>query len=240
MEQNTVESVGPTPATLGHQVYEGLRSRILRHELRMGDPLREDEVASWFCASRLPAREAMRRLEHEGLVARAGRKYVVRRYSGAEILVTYRLRAALEHLAVELSAERMTPADEDRIAGMLERQKEAALAKERGEFSLLDLAFHMSFAEISRNAALCHELGLVMNRVTLIRGHELDRDSGPLAAYDDHCRIFGAVCRRDLPTACAELDYHYATTLRLHHVGSGKRLSPLPSRALRHPQDESR
>lgn len=209
--------------SLGDEVYEGVQAKILCHELRMGDPLREDEVASWFSASRIPAREALRRLEQEGLVARVGRKYTVRRYTEAEILVTYRIRAALEHLAVALAAPTLDDAQSEEIEAVLVRQKDAATRADRGAFSLLDLAFHMSFARISGNGALIHELGLIMNRVTLIRGHELAIDSGPLAAYDDHRRIFEAARRRDIPTACAELDYHYATTLRLHGVETALR-----------------
>lgn len=209
-------SLPPKTARLGDQVYLGLKARILGHGFRMGDLLREDEVAAWFSASRLPAREALRRLEQEGLVARVGRRYTVRSYAPAEILVTYRIRAALEHLGAELAVALMDEAQEAAIAATLDEQRRAAAARDRAEFSRLDKAFHLAIAAVGGNAALLRELEVVLNRVTLIRSHEIGIDSGPMAAYHDHCRIFEAVRRRDAAVARAELDYHFVTTLRLH------------------------
>lgn len=226
---------------LGDQVYLGLKTRILGHEFRMGDPLREDEVATWFSASRLPAREALRRLEQEGLVARVGRRYTVRAYTPDEILVTYRIRAALEHLGAELAVAHLTDAHEAAIAADLAEQRIAAQSRDRGEFSRLDKLFHMSIAAIGSSPALTRELELVMDRVTLIRSHEIAIDSGAMAAYDDHCRIFEAICRRDAAIARSELDYHYATTLLLHHMNPVAQVPPRPDvRRLRQLTDQAR
>ncbi|HEY0212416.1 MAG TPA: GntR family transcriptional regulator [Paenirhodobacter sp.] len=206
--------------TLAQQIHHGLRQRILRHDLRMGTALREEEVAQWFSASRVPAREALRKLEQEGLVARLGRKYAVRRYSSQEILVTYRLRAALEDYSVELAAGRLDAAQMDGIQAILDQQRQHATPAERGAFSALDTAFHLAIAAAGGNGPLLRELGLIMDRITLFRGHEIDTDSGPLAAYDDHCRIFDAVRRGDPGTAKAELAYHYQTALHLHRAAA--------------------
>lgn len=204
----------PTGQTLAQHIHHGVRERIRMHELRMGMALREDEVAQWFAASRIPAREALRKLEQEGLVERQGRKYAVRRYSTEEILVTYRLREALEHYAVELAAGRVTAQQDAAMQALLEAQRD--LPASRGAFSALDTAFHLKIVEIGGNASLHRELSLVLDRVTLIRGHEIDSDSGPHAAYADHCRIFDAVRRGDAGTARAELTFHYQSALRLH------------------------
>lgn len=216
-------------ATVGNQVYLGLKDRILAHSFRMGDLLREEEVAAWFSASRLPAREALRQLEQEGLVARVGRRYTVRRYTPAEILVTYRIRAALEHLGVELAVSRLDDAQEAVIATLLDEQRSAAIAGDRAEFSRLDKSFHLSIAAVGSNPALTRELEVILNRVTLIRSHEIGIDSGPVAAYEDHCRIFESVRRRDPEIAKAELNYHYATTLRLHEVEGLAMTPPRPA-----------
>lgn len=199
----------------GNAVYAGLKDRILRHEFRMGTPLREEDVAGWFGTSRVPAREALRRLGQEGLVERIGRRYAIRRYTYDEIVVVYRMRAALEHLAAELAVARRGEGL-DRVAAVLERQKAAIEGTSRGEFSELDVAFHLAVAEIGGPPLLSRELELVLTRARLIRSDEIDRDSGPRAAYDDHCRIFAALARGDAGTAKAELEYHYSTTLRLH------------------------
>lgn len=199
----------------GSTVYVGLKERILRHEFLMGTPLREEDVAGWFGTSRVPARDALRRLAQEGLVERVGRRYTIRSYSYEEIVVVYRLRAALEHLAVERAIANREHGF-DRIAAVLERQREAVQQASRGEFSGLDTEFHLAIAEVSGLPMLTQELELVLNRARLIRSNEIGRDSGPRAAYDDHCRIFAAMERGDARTAQAELEYHYFTTLRWH------------------------
>ncbi|MBS7699704.1 MAG: GntR family transcriptional regulator [Chelatococcus sp.] len=192
----------------------------MRHEFQMGAVLKEDEVASWFGGSRIPARDALRRLEQEGLVERVGRRYAVRTYSYPEILVTYRLRAALEHLAVELAVARRSADGLDRVAQILELQRVSLQNISRGEFSDLDTAFHLSIAEMSEQDMLQRELSLILNRARLIRTNELAIDAGPEGAYRDHCRIFAALQRGDAGTAKAELDYHFATTVRLHAMSA--------------------
>ncbi|MER5172388.1 GntR family transcriptional regulator [Thioclava kandeliae] len=206
------------PQTRGSEIYEGLKARLISHEFRMGDPLREEDVATWFGASRVPARDALKRLESEGLVERVGRKYAVRNYSYDEVEVTYRIRAALEHLAVDRLVKSARDEDLDRIAHVLDRQSGALASSSRAEFSALDADFHMLIAELSQNSMLVAETRRVLDRVRLIRSNELERDNGPAAALADHQRIFAALARRDGATAKAELDFHYATTLRLHEI----------------------
>lgn len=202
--------------SLGETVYDGLKSGILHHRFRMGDPLREEDAASWFGASRAPAREALKRLETEGLVERVGRKYAVRNYSYDEIVVTYRMRAALEHLSVDFAILRASDQQIAALGDELEAQKAVLSNTSRGAFSDLDARFHLTIARLSGNDLLVRETETILNRVRLIRSNELGIDNGPAGAYADHCRIHAALCRRDAETAKAELNYHYATTVRLH------------------------
>lgn len=181
----------------------------------MGAPLREEDVASWFGVSRVPAREALRQLEQEGLIDRNGRRYAIRSFSYEEVIITYRQRAALEFLAVEYAVARgpdaLTP-----LVEQLERQRLALPDCTRSGFSQLDKAFHLTLAELSGHPLLVRELEVILDRVQLIRTVELQRDAGPKGAYDDHCRVLSALRRGSVQAAQAELDYHYATTVRLH------------------------
>lgn len=213
LETNANEGSG---ASRGDLAYNGLKTKILRHEFLMGEVLKEDEVASWFGGSRIPARDALRRLEQEGLVERRGRRYAIRTYSYPEIMVTYRQRAALEHLAVELAIDNCSDEGLGRVAHNLDLQREALRTASRGEYSDLDTAFHLAIAQMCGIEILQQELALILNRARLIRSNEIAVDSGPQGAYRDHCRIFEALQRRDAGTAKAELDYHFSTTIRLH------------------------
>lgn len=222
MPENPSFDAGLAPASeglsRGEAVYEGMKAGILHHRFRMGDPLREDDVASWFGASRAPARDALKRLETEGLVERIGRKYAVRNYSYDEVLVTYRMRAALEHLSVDFAVQRASDAEIEALRDELDAQLAVLQNASRGEFSELDARFHMALARLSGNEMLLRESETVLNRARLIRSNELDKDNGPAAAYADHCRIHAALLRRDADTAKAELNYHFITTVRLHQT----------------------
>lgn len=213
------------PLTRAADIHAQLKSRLLSHRFRMGDILREEEVASWFGASRLPARDAMRQLEHEGLIERHGRRYRVRMYDYKAVQVTYRMRAALEHLSVDLAIAHGTAADFDALDSILSLQKALVDAEDRALFSASDADFHLALARIGRNDTLVQELGKLLDRVRLIRSDEIGKDNGPIAAYDDHLRILHCLRRGDANTAKAELDYHYDTTVRLHDQSTGPGLS---------------
>jgi DNA-binding GntR family transcriptional regulator len=90
--------------------YERIRQAIVEGELRAGQRLIEQRIAAEFGLSRTPVREALRRLESEGLVRiELNRGAVVRAVSGQDVEDLYELRAHLESLAAERAAQRATP-----------------------------------------------------------------------------------------------------------------------------------
>jgi DNA-binding GntR family transcriptional regulator len=92
-------------------VYEHLRDDIVARRLDAGASLVETELADRYGTSRTPVREALRRLEQDGLLERGRRGLQVRAPSAAEILEIYEVRIDLEALAAALAAERHTPLD---------------------------------------------------------------------------------------------------------------------------------
>jgi len=101
--------------------YERLREEIVEGRLDPGAPLVEAVIAARFHVSRTPVREALRRLEQDGLVERGDRGMMVRARSPEEILEIYGVRVLLEGLAAKLAAESATPFD---LASLDERQRE--------------------------------------------------------------------------------------------------------------------
>lgn len=64
-------------ASAGDVIYDALRDAIIRGEIEEGEPLRQDTIAQMFNVSRIPVREAMQRLEAQGLVLSERYKGVV-------------------------------------------------------------------------------------------------------------------------------------------------------------------
>lgn len=104
--------------------YERLLQEVLRGEILPGEALTEMALAERLQVSRTPVREALTRLEQDGLVQRTSRGMVVRERSPEEILDIYEVRILLETDAARLAAERRSSLDVftlRRIAGELEQ-----------------------------------------------------------------------------------------------------------------------
>ena len=97
--------------SLGEYAYQTIRHNILNGELSPETRLPEVELASALDVSRVPVREALRRLGEEQLVELRphGRGAVVATPTLEKVLEYYQARAALEQLSVRLAAERIDP-----------------------------------------------------------------------------------------------------------------------------------
>lgn len=93
--------------SLSNLVYRDLKDKILKNKLLPGDKLIEMEIASKLGVSRTPVREALKKLEEDGLVTSFPRKsFIVSKISVKEAKNLYIVRKSLEPLAVELLAEK--------------------------------------------------------------------------------------------------------------------------------------
>jgi DNA-binding GntR family transcriptional regulator len=94
------------------EVAAALRELIVRGDIAPGAPLRQRHLAERFGVSPTPVREALRRLESEGLVRNdLNRGSTVAELDAETVEESYRIRAELEALAVRLAAAKLTPAD---------------------------------------------------------------------------------------------------------------------------------
>src|SRR5438876_8102767 len=90
-------------------ILQFIRNSITDGSLDEGEPIRQDDVAKLFDVSKIPVREALKRLEAEGLVEfQRNRGAVVRSVSEPEIAQIFEVRAMLESNALKLSVPHMT------------------------------------------------------------------------------------------------------------------------------------
>lgn len=120
--------------------YDRLLQEVLRGQLLPGEALTEAALAERLRVSRTPIREALTRLEQDGLVKRTSRGMVVRERSPEEILDIYEVRILLEADAARIAADRRSNLDVlglKRIATELEQMSTddpTALAEANREF----------------------------------------------------------------------------------------------------------
>src|SRR5690242_16250003 len=127
-----------------------IRQAILDGELPAGARLKEDELAERLDVSRTPVREALRRLEAEGLVVHEPKRgAAVRAYSAGELDDMYRLRALLEGYAARRAAERMTPEVLEQLRASCER------------FKRLTRRRRVAIRDLARENMIFHELVLL-------------------------------------------------------------------------------
>lgn len=103
---------GPDEPNMSARAYQALSNMIKSRQLRGGDNLVEQRLAAQLGISRTPLREAMQRLEGEGLLLKsANRSYVVRKVELGEYLQSLRVRQVLEAEAAALATGRVSAAE---------------------------------------------------------------------------------------------------------------------------------
>jgi DNA-binding GntR family transcriptional regulator len=133
---------------IASDVYARLRTKILTLEFKPGLRLVEDELTGTFDAGRTPVREALLRLQGEGLVSR-DRGWIVEATDPANFRSIFEARIAIEGYAARLAAERVTPdvlQHLDAVLGDLE-----VPGKPRSEINRLNRLFHVQIVRSSAN-----------------------------------------------------------------------------------------
>ncbi len=161
----------PNKPTLADDVAERVRNAILSGQLAPEARISEAMLSELMGVSRGPVREALGRLEREGLVivGRTGRTSVAR-LSRDDLDEVFSLRRALERLAIEYACLRATPEDIDDLQAVVDTMT-ATIARgiNEKEAAELDLRFHDAIYRASRHRRLLNYLDHAA--VTGLRDH---------------------------------------------------------------------
>lgn len=145
----------PTHLPLRELVYEELRNSILTGKIKPGTRLMEVDLAEDMGVSRTPIREAIRKLEREGLVIIEPRKGAYASpISLKDIMDILEVRANLEGLAACYAAERMNPEQKAALFVLLQRFHQAVIDGNAAEMISNDTKFHHLIVEASGNKHL--------------------------------------------------------------------------------------
>lgn len=134
----------PPARNLSEAIYDEVLERILSGRLAADAPIRQDALAEELGASKIPLREALARLESDGLVAsQANRGFVVRALSRAEVEDVFDLRLKLEPHAAALGARNASASAQDAARGALQALNEAMVAPS-ADVGRRNRAFHLA------------------------------------------------------------------------------------------------
>jgi len=196
-------------------VYEALRRNILDGELPPGHRLRSDVLANELKVSRTPVREALRKLETEGLVDASRSGLVVRQSSEEDLVEIFYLREALEGMAARLAAENATRAEIDELHALFEDMEAVAA---RGDIALvrkLTGEFHLLVCRASHNKRLIQSLQGLLDHVRQAQSSTLYMPGRPADALKEHRALLRAIEKRDPDLAETLARQHRRKTLEL-------------------------
>lgn len=201
-------------------VFNTLRQAILRGELKPGERLMEIQLANKLGVSRTPIREAIRKLELEGLVLMIPRK-------GAEVAdITEKslkdvleVRKALETLSVQLACDRITEEEIGNLKDAAEEFKETLKSKDVTEIAEADVRFHDVIFGATDNQKLIQLLNNLREQMYRYRVEYLKRENSYPQIIEEHEEIIARIEAKDKKEAseilCRHIDNQVAEVTNL-------------------------
>ncbi len=197
----------------GEAAYDALIASIRSGQYPPGRRLREEEVGESLRLSRTPVREALRRLEAEGIVEHRPRiGAIIRQLSHAEVVELYEMRIVLERTAAELAARHGSQAEFDTLEA---RNEEIAREKANPSHAAsLNQMFHRGLYLAGRNRFLL-EAARALNNSLLLLGPTTYGDGDRVdIVVKEHRAIVAALRDGDSSAAGAAAEAHLQTSLR--------------------------
>lgn len=199
------EPKGPS-ASAADTVYSTLKTRILRNKIAGGNQLLEDAVSADLGVSRTPVREALARLESEGLVEQVPRHgYRVIPITMEDIREIYQVLSPLETVAAELLAQKKPNTEEVKaLQEAVDRMAAALKANDLDAWAEADEMFHARLVDLCGNrrlARMAHLLFAQSHRVRLFTLRLRDKPSG---SVKNHGALVDAI-RKGRPDLAREV-----------------------------------
>lgn len=204
-------------------LYEDIRDKIIGGQLAPGEWLIEASLAAAHGTSRTPVREALRRLQQDGLVERGERGLQVRQRSPEEILEIYRVRVGLEGMAARLAAEARTEFDLVRLEsahGAMENLEQ----RDGGQMARLNQTFHEELWAAAHNRTLVDLLNRVLSHLSRYPSTTLVLPGRWEEVLDEHRQLIDAVRDRngDLAQQINERHMAKGREIRLRMYAAGQ------------------
>lgn len=194
--------------------HAALRDSILARRLRPGQRMREVELTEWLGISRTPVRQALARLEIEGLLTLQPRLgLVVATLDDEAMEELYEIRSVLEAAAAGMAVRHATPRDLDALRDLVAR--EAALPADPDLRFGHNLEFHAAIYRAAHNRFLVKSLGALNDAIALLGSTTMAVEGRVDAALDEHRALVEAIAARDKARAEALARDHIDTALNL-------------------------
>ena len=196
------------------RVYETVKDWIIEGQFKPGEKVSDIEIADYFKVSRTPVREAMRKLELEGLVVMIPRRGAqVANITEKDLNDVLEVRIALENLSIENACMRMT---EEQLEELWNAAKNFEATMAEGNLVKLaeaDVAFHEVIYKSSDNRRLNQVLNNLREQIYRYRVEYLKDEETRNLLVKEHKEIYEAIKNRDVKSA-KEISYQHIENQR--------------------------
>lgn len=190
-------------------VFNTLRRAILTGQLKPGERLMEVHLANQLGVSRTPIREAIRKLELEGLVNMVPRRGAeVARITEKSLRDVLEVRRALDALSVELACERITQPDIERLYQACQEFEKAAGSEEASVIAKADVALHDIIVEAAGNKRLQQLVNNLSEQMYRYRFVYIKEESQHDTLIAEHREIYESIAQRDKERAARAASIH--------------------------------
>jgi DNA-binding GntR family transcriptional regulator len=200
---------GPPSTLLGHKAYEAILDAISTFQLSPGQAVSVGSLSEWLKMSRTPVRDALQRLQHDGLIRSLPRRgLVITQLSpqGAEEL--FELQEALEATAAKLAAERATAEQRHRLQVIA--RKMLGVAGDVKKWIEIDASYHALLLESAHSAAIHRAAKTLAPQLQRFRALVVLNTSRPTNSAREHVATTQAIVKGDCDKAVKLTHEHWA------------------------------
>ncbi|WP_010280993.1 GntR family transcriptional regulator [Bacillus timonensis] len=179
-------------------IYEFLRDSILSGEYETGKHLKERELSKEFGVSTTPIKEAIRRLEQEGLVSTQARRgtFVSEGIMKSVEEITL-ARSSLEGVAVRIATNKITDVEIEILEDIIRMMKENTIQKDKENLIQLNEKFHKTITQFAKNSYIQKQIEAIRGFDRFIRKKALSYTDELERAFYEHKSIFDKIVERD-------------------------------------------
>ena len=190
-------------------VFNTLRQAILTGELKPGERLMELHLADRLGVSRTPVREAIRRLELEGLVTMIPRRGAeVARITEKSMSDVLEVRRTLDALCAELACDRITEEGLARLRKACDQFEQCVATKDSRKIAQADVALHDIIVEATGNRRLVQMVHNLSEQMYRYRFEYIKDSSQHETLVKEHRIIYESIVNKDKDTAAAAAKLH--------------------------------
>ena len=184
--------------SLGEHVFDSLKQAIIRGNMSPGEWLVESHIADTLGISRTPVREAIHKLEREGLIERQPRGgFTVLGLTRDDIEETFGIRAVLEGYAARLAAIKHHKKELAPLEKKIEEFEKYLHQKEQTELTRINTEFHDLLYALSKSPKLVHMINGLRDQIFRFRQMILKESKMAKISNEDHKQMLEFIRKRD-------------------------------------------